>query len=91
MGGETEAIPGVLLDPVVDGADAYSDCIGYLLLGEGLVDIEVKGLFLLVCKGHSFGIFVVYGTKVNWDIESSKLGIYDNTLFVLSYTATCIS
>jgi hypothetical protein len=39
----------VLFDPVVDGADTYTNCIGYLLLGEGLVNVEIKGLFLLVC------------------------------------------
>jgi hypothetical protein len=39
----------VLFDPVVDGADANTHCIGYLLLGEGLVDVQIKGLFLLVC------------------------------------------
>jgi hypothetical protein len=39
----------VLFDPVVDGAYAYTYGIGYLLLGEGLVDVEVEGLFLLVC------------------------------------------
>jgi hypothetical protein len=49
MGGKAEAIPGVLFDPVVDGADTDTDRIGYLLLGVGLVDVEVKGLFLLVC------------------------------------------
>jgi hypothetical protein len=49
VGGKAEAIPGVLFDPVVDGADANTDCVGYLLLGEGLVDVEIKGLFLLVC------------------------------------------
>jgi hypothetical protein len=59
VGGEAETIPGVLFDPVVDCADTYSECIGDLLLGEGLVDIELEGLFLLVCKGHSFWIFSV--------------------------------
>jgi hypothetical protein len=49
MSGKTETIPGVLFDPVVDGADANTHCIGYLLLGEGLVDVQIKGLFLLVC------------------------------------------
>ncbi len=49
MGGEAEPIPGVLLDPVMDGADTNTYGVGYLLLGVGLVDIEVEGLFLLVC------------------------------------------
>jgi hypothetical protein len=63
--------------------DAFAEGIGHLLLGEELVDKELKGLFFCLLSSIVVRFFVVLGTKVISGMESNKSGIYDSTLFVL--------